>query len=367
MAIIKKCKHGKGLTGRQRDHAWTACQCQWMMSITTNGDRSYIPLGPDKRHAEAQALRIEADRRDGVIWRTQPGTRFTDVAASYLELQRHQPGARPNTIRTMQSRMRRVTDWWATTPVDAITPQHVRRFIDDMQRRYAPNTAASLYSLFRCVLGHAQDHGLVAALPVPARSRIKAARTRQPNHLTWQECDTVINALPAPYDKMAGVALLTGLRVGELAALTAGDVDLDGGLLHVRGTLAWDNTVGPPKTVNGRRVVALTTECRALLAEAIAETGGGRVFTVPSLAVCGTVMRDTLRTLGLWRPGRGWHAFRHAHQSLLEASGMGIRDAAARLGHGPNFAQTAAYGWAAEAGDPAAIDATLVRLRTTTQ
>lgn len=334
-----------------------------MVSVTVDGVRAYVPLGADRLHAEAQALRLEADRREGRVRRVTPGSGFTDVAADYLAVVTGKPGARPNTIRTTESRLRRVTAWWGDVNVASITPQQVRRFIDDAQTRYAPNTASSLYSMFRCVLGHAQDHGLIGALPLPARSRIQATRTRQPNHMTWQECDQVIRTLPDPYSMMAEVALLTGLRVGELAALRVDDVDLNAGLLHVRGTLAWDGTIGPPKTRNGRRVVALTAACRNQLEQAVQSAQGGRVFPVTSLGMCGFVMREQLRELGLWRPGRGWHAFRHAHQALLEASGMGIRDAAARLGHGPNFAQTAAYGWAAEAGDPDALDETLVRLR----
>lgn len=51
---------------------------------------------------------------------------------------------------------------------------------------------------------------------------------------------------------------------------------------------------------------------------------------------------------GIHRPGRGWHSLRHAHAALLNELGGSLRDAAARLGHGANTAQTMAYGWAAE-------------------
>jgi hypothetical protein len=52
----------------------------------------------------------------------------------------------------------------------------------------------------------------------------------------------------------------------------------------------------------------------------------------------------------------GWHTLRNAHASLLDRAGVSLRDAAARMGHGPNFAMTLAYGVAVEAGDATALD-----------
>ena len=44
----------------------------------------------------------------------------------------------------------------------------------------------------------------------------------------------------------------------------------------------------------------------------------------------------------------GWHTIRNAHASLLDQAGVSLRDAAARMGHGHNFAQTLAYRLSAE-------------------
>lgn len=360
MAAMKKCRHGRGLTGHKRREAWRRCGCQWMVSVTVDGRRTYVTLGVDETEAEANALRLRADTIDGRAVRRHPGKGFDEVAASYMRVVRTAPGARPNNVRTVESRLRRVTAWWGDVPVDSVTIEQVRRFLDQAADRWAPNTVIGLYSQFRAVMAHAQDHGLVGALPLPARSRLRKVNQRQANHLTWQECYQVIGALAEPYRTMAELALLTGLRVGELTALDGAAVDLAGGRLHVVGTLHHDGSVGPPKTQNGRRVVTLSARAVELLD---GRCQGGRVFPVASLAMCGHVMRDALRDVGLYRKGRGWHAFRHSHEALLEQVGVGIRDAAARLGHGPNFAQTAAYGWAAEATDVDDLDAVLVRLR----
>lgn len=357
--ILKKCRHGRGLTGNQRLKAWRKCGCAWMASVTIQGRREYVNLGPDETQAAATLLRLRADSMEGRARRRRPGREFGAVADSYLVTIAAAPGARANRVRTTASRVGRVKEWWGDIPVDAITIEQVRRFLDDCSARYAPNTAISLYSTLRSILGHAQDHGLVEALPLPARSRLSKVNARAANHLSVAEAGVLIEALPDPYGAMGELALLAGLRIGELAALDAQDFDRERRILHVHGTLAHDGTIGPPKTHHGRRAIPLSPRAFEILAARVKE---GHVFPVPSLAMCGHVMRTALDRTGLYRPGRGWHALRHAHEALLEASGLGIRDAAARMGHGANFVQTAAYGWAAEAGDPADVDATRSRI-----
>lgn len=358
--IHKKCKHGRGLTGSTRTRAWRKCGCAWVASVTVSGVRSIVNLGPDETQAHATLHRISADNLEGRALRTKPGREFTAVADSYQRAVEGAAGARPHTIRNTRTILVGLRAYWDDTPVDGINLEHVRVFIEDMTARHAANYAGVIYSTFRSVMAHAQDHGLVQALPFPARSRIKNRNTRQPNHLSVEEAERVIAALPAPYGVMAEVALLTGMRVGELAALDAGDLDRERRVLHVRATLSHDGSIGPPKTHNGLRVIPLSPRAFELLDAA---AGDGRVFSVPGIDACTSTMQRALTATGLKRPGRGWHAFRHAHQTMLEASGLSIRDAAARMGHGANFVQSAAYGWVAEAGDAGAVDATRVRLR----
>lgn len=360
--ILKKCKHGRGLTGAARLKAWRKCGCAWMASINVDGVRAYVNLGTIEADAEAQYLRLKADNIDGRVLRRRPGRGFSDVATSYLAELTARNDARPNRIRTTTSRVERLKVYWEDNPVDGITLDAVRVFIGDMQDKYAPNTGIAIYSTFRSVLKHAQKHGLVEALPLPEGSGIPKTNSRQANHLTLPETVRLIAALPTPYDAMCEFALLTGMRVGEIAALQTSDFDRERKVVHVRGTLAHDGTVGPPKTHQGVRAIPLSKRAFQILSDQADQRTEGFLFPVTSLAMCGFVMRKTLIKLKLWRPGRGWHALRHAHTAILEASGMGIRDAAARLGHGANFIQTAAYGWAAEAGDATTIDSTLARL-----
>ena len=54
------------------------------------------------------------------------------------------------------------------------------------------------------------------------------------------------------------MALTSGLRRGELFALSWENIDLENHTMRVASTLLADGNLAPPKTLNSRRVVSLT-------------------------------------------------------------------------------------------------------------
>lgn len=71
------------------------------------------------------------------------------------------------------------------------------------------------------------------------------------------------------YEPLFYVALLTGLRQGELCALTWDDIDFEAKTLSVNKTLIYSKDlsensanykINPPKTAKGSRIVSLTAE-----------------------------------------------------------------------------------------------------------
>jgi integrase len=150
------------------------------------------------------------------------------------------------------------------------------------------------------------------------------------------------------------LAVLTGLRRGELLGLPWHDVDLEGGMLHVTQTaqrLRQQGIVfGPPKTDRSRRAVALSAEAVAVLrmqrrrqAEKRLLVGSayrddlGLVFAT----AIGTPLEpgNVLRTWYRVRTAAGLptlriHDLRHAHATLMLAGGVHPKVVSERLGHG---------------------------------
>jgi integrase len=130
---------------------------------------------------------------------------------------------------------------------------------------------------------------------------------------------------------------------GEALALQWSDVDLDKGMLHIRGTLARIDgqlAVTEPKTAKSKRFVPISAPAerllralRAVQAEERRRAGSARrhsgfVFTTPFGEPCDP--RNALRALkvvaaraGL--PDTGLHTLRHSAASVMLTSGVPLK------------------------------------------
>ena len=136
------------------------------------------------------------------------------------------------------------------------------------------------------------------------------------------------------------VAVLTGLRVGEIAALRWSRVDFFRGVIQVRETYSDETGFGTPKTRSSVREVPLSEPLRIALQahRARCSHADGDAFVFASRAstpispknMAHRVLRPTCVRLGL-RP-IGWHVLRHTHATWLSESGATIRAAQDLLG-----------------------------------
>ncbi len=140
----------------------------------------------------------------------------------------------------------------------------------DVQRLYADRLAAGLsptsvrqiHSVLHRALDQAVRWGLLARNVTDA---VDPPRPAHPEAKTWdaRQVAAVLGAAARSDDLEAlwRLALLTGMRRGELLGLRWADLDLDRGALAVRRTMSRGAdsrlVVGEPKTASGRRQIAL--------------------------------------------------------------------------------------------------------------
>lgn len=166
-------------------------------------------------------------------------------------------------------------------------------------------------------------------------------------YLTHEEFWLVVQATPLYWRPLVITLGGTGMRWGELAALTVGDVDLENLFLRVTKAERQDpdrpshTIIGPPKSKKARRTITLPRE----VAEEVAPLMVGRrrtdrLFLPPKGGPLRhrTFYRDiwlkkSCAESGIREPYPRLHDLRHSHVAWLIAAGKHPSVIQARLGH----------------------------------
>ena len=148
----------------------------------------------------------------------------------------------------------------------------------------------------------------------------------------------LLNALKEPVRTMVQLALLTGLRIGEILALDWASIDLAAGSIRVTRAF-YQGAMGTPKTKCSRRSVPLPEGLKLVLSrlrlkaanpqELIFPTSNGTPFNDSNLLH--RDLKPAGRKLGM--PWLNWHTLRRTHATLFQVAGGSLRDAQAQLGH----------------------------------
>ncbi len=144
-----------------------------------------------------------------------------------------------------------------------LRPEHVTALLSAMERDgKAPRLRQMVYALLHTALRDAVKTGLLARNPAAAVDRPRVPR-KEIRALDPAQVRKLLDAAQGdPLEALYVLAVASGLRLGELLGLQWGDLDLDGGGLHVRRTLVEAThtgklTLAEPKTTRSRRRVEL--------------------------------------------------------------------------------------------------------------
>lgn len=142
------------------------------------------------------------------------------------------------------------------------------------------------------------------------------------------------------------VALATGMRRGEIFALTWADVNALSLRISVSKAIKADGLLGEPKSVSSTRSVAIGTNLMKLLdevREAQRELVANRADDHGANVICNEegAMANMSTFEHWWRKwvdelgheGLRFHDLRHSHATILIASGVDVKTVQTRLGH----------------------------------
>ncbi|MDU0343689.1 tyrosine-type recombinase/integrase [Bosea rubneri] len=152
------------------------------------------------------------------------------------------------------------------TKLTAVTAPSVQNLIDDLTGTMSLSSLKKVKGALVSLFKHAVTRGQAAINP--ARDVILPDNKRtvtRPEYPTKAELRSIIeHALPRwrPFFRLATV---TGMRASEMRGLLWKDVDVEGGVIHVRRRVDMYNQFGPPKSKTGTRDIPISEATVAML------------------------------------------------------------------------------------------------------
>jgi integrase len=214
----------------------------------------------------------------------------------------------------------------------------VQVFISRKSRQIAPKTVVCLRNLLSKIFGTAQRWDYLSANPAQGAQVPELIDTRVKIALMPEQVRALLAELAEPYRTMVLLAVLSGLRRGEIFGLRWRYVDFAEHSVTV-AECSYLGRSAPPKTRASRRKVFLSPIVLEALARLRPENMQPDGLVFPSKA--GTAFRpEGVRNRVLHPacdrakiPRVGWHTFRYTYSTWAEATGESIKALQAQLGH----------------------------------
>ena len=290
-------RKGEGTVWQRADGRWVARLVYVDDTGTKKRADKYAPtkrqaqdaLRAMRRHAEDGAPVVES-RATVASW----GERWlsTSLPASSRKATTQETYARLSRTHITKGSL-------ADVRLDALTPSRVEVWLIELSATKAESTCRQVHAVLCMMLDGAVREGLI---------RRNVARSVDKPRVSTREADTYSSRevgrllAEARGDRLAAFLTLiayTGMRRGEALAVRWCDVDLDGGVVRVTGTLA---RVGgaltrlDPKTAKGRRVVPLVPEAVEALREARLQQTRDRLAAGPAWTDSGYLFTTEIGT-----------------------------------------------------------------------
>lgn len=376
-----KRNNGEGSVRQRPDKRWEA-RLTWKDAATgATMRRSFYGLTMREAKAKMVDARKRVDNALPVVdSRTPLATWIDEWARTSLEASSRK-AATKSLYRTL-ARVHLSPAPLGTMPLATIKPSHVEALTMRMRREgSSDSTVRTTYTVLRAVLDAAVRDGHVAD-NVAARVKRPAVSGRadgrdEARHMTPTEVRAVLDAAKGTrYAAVLSLIAGTGMRRGEALALRWEDVDLEAGVLRVRGTLSrvdGELVRTNPKTAKSTREIPVTPGVVALIRSHRDAQAAERTWAESTWEESGFVFatefgrpidpRNLFRAFvaavkrsGVDPEGVGLHTLRHSAATGMLDAGIPLHVVSRILGHSSVAITGDIYGHADDVRQRDAVD-----------
>jgi len=244
------------------------------------------------------------------------------------------PNLSPATVRQRESYLRvHILPRFARSAPHELDIPQMQQFATELRKRVTRKTTVNIVSAVFTILDYAEKCGMKIAKVGLADLELGPNIPAAVAFFTRRQASQIIEAAEEPYKTLFALAWSTGLRAGELLALTLDDLDFTRKIVRVNKSI--DDTtreVRQPKTPRSIALLPMPSALEAKLRDYIQKHWKpnprqilfpNQEGTRPRLrdSVVNTGLKPVLKRLGIPAERIGLHAFRHGLATeLVEAS-----------------------------------------------
>ena len=247
---------------------------------------------------------------------------------------------RPTTVRGKKYMIdTKLLPYFGSKPLTAIQPSDVRRWQNEMiEQNYTPTYLKTLNNQLTAILNFAVKYYNLPENPCHKAGQMGKRKAEKMEFWTKDEFKTFIGSVDNPVsDIVFRLMYFSGMRIGELLALTKADFDFTAGTVSIDKTyqrIDGNDIITEPKTPKSKRVITLPSELLTIL-QGYFERLYDYVETDRAFPYNNQHFR---RELEHYCEESGvknirLHDIRHSHASLLIEMGFSPLLIAERLGH----------------------------------
>ena len=264
-------------------------------------------------------------------------TTFRVIAEQFIEEIR--PKRRVTSVRVYTVSLAHILPTFENTPIGSITEQQIVLWQNGLlEKGYSDSYLNKHDTVFRTIYKFGAKRCKLPFNAFDGIPKIGKAHTKSLSFWTYDQYKAFYEHLEKPVTKMAyQVLFYCGLRIGELFALTAADVDLNEKVIHITKSLqriSRQDVITPPKTEKGIRDITipdfLAKELENYMDMIYDCKGEARLFEISKNALY-YPMKKHSQDAGV--PKIRIHDIRHSHVAYLIEKGVSPMAIAERLGH----------------------------------
>lgn len=235
----------------------------------------------------------------------------------------------------------KVLPYFGNTPINGITAPMIRKWQGEMMEKgFKPTYLKTINNQLNSILNYAVNFYDLRSNPCRKAGSMGKSKADERPYWTLEEFRKFSDAVIDKKDTWVAFHILfwTGIRLGELLALTVSDVNLEEGTITIDQSLTrldGEDIITAPKTESSIRVITIHQELQDILEEYIGSIYRARPTTRLFAGRTKSYFEHEIKR-GIAASGVRKitvHGSRHSHASLLLQLGFGPVEIAKRLGH----------------------------------